>query len=245
MYCRFCGREIEDDSIFCRFCGRTITDENGELNTVIKFLRKNFQLFALIGIIGTMLSLMPLIAEKVTDPTWLGELGMAAIFLLFSITAGGMFIFALFIIIFTNMLKEEQSGKVIIFYFPLILFGVGLTFFLLIIPTKYVWGVISAFGIVAVIYGILLVYLFSRVKSRKTKTTIVLIIFVIAILLCVNLFIMPILSDQENNNESSRDKSLINITENQTNESLYNISYNNKFELPIPKKQNFSLNPFS
>lgn len=31
MYCRFCGSEIKDDSIFCSFCGKSLNQTNGNI----------------------------------------------------------------------------------------------------------------------------------------------------------------------------------------------------------------------
>jgi len=33
MYCKFCGKEISDDSEFCRNCGKRISENNGSSNT--------------------------------------------------------------------------------------------------------------------------------------------------------------------------------------------------------------------
>lgn len=41
MYCKYCGKEIEDNSQYCRHCGRSL-DNNNEDNSVIKdFIRSN------------------------------------------------------------------------------------------------------------------------------------------------------------------------------------------------------------
>lgn len=33
MYCKYCGRQIDDDSIYCRHCGRMIETNEGFLNS--------------------------------------------------------------------------------------------------------------------------------------------------------------------------------------------------------------------
>ncbi len=57
MYCRFCGKEIEDESVFCKHCGKkmeeTATDEDFKTNRKVSLKRK-----ILIGVIGAFAILL-------------------------------------------------------------------------------------------------------------------------------------------------------------------------------------------
>lgn len=57
MYCRFCGKEIEDESVFCKHCGKkmeeTATDEDFKTNRKVSLRRK-----ILIGVIGAFVILL-------------------------------------------------------------------------------------------------------------------------------------------------------------------------------------------
>jgi len=32
MFCKYCGKEIEDNSAFCKYCGKSLTDDSGNEN---------------------------------------------------------------------------------------------------------------------------------------------------------------------------------------------------------------------
>lgn len=43
MYCRYCGKEIAEDSSFCKFCGKKVSDEENANPTLPKVgLKKRF-----------------------------------------------------------------------------------------------------------------------------------------------------------------------------------------------------------
>ncbi len=55
MFCRYCGKEIEDDSVFCRYCGRELKKDQNlgndeapvsrpkkmSLKTIIKYIMEH------------------------------------------------------------------------------------------------------------------------------------------------------------------------------------------------------------
>ena len=50
MYCKYCGKQIDDDSKFCKECGKSLNHITNSSNGYMIFLQKNLVLIALVVI---------------------------------------------------------------------------------------------------------------------------------------------------------------------------------------------------
>jgi len=117
--CPECGLLNDDNNWTCSGCGTILLNEKILLKqpeTIVReypftidfFVRENFQLFAIIGVIGTMIALLPNIGEKVIGPNWL-EMDMGFLIIIFAIFifAGGLLLF----VIFLELLKKIWKNR--------------------------------------------------------------------------------------------------------------------------------------
>ncbi|MFA4876560.1 MAG: hypothetical protein WC586_04035 [Methanoregula sp.] len=106
--CPHCGNEIFCLDMNCPYCKRPIVGHF----TILSFLKENFQYFTIIGIIGTMISLLPNLGEKYWGSDWLaGDLGYFAIFLSLVTLFGALLITALFVIIILKILECRKNER--------------------------------------------------------------------------------------------------------------------------------------
>ncbi len=160
------NRETTDDGIFL-------------------FFRENADILAAIGLIGTMISLMPSFLEKLNDDVWLGTFSSFQITSLFlSIVAGIIFIFLLFLTIWD---KYYQANVELPFAILLLFFSIFLIAFLLLIYSailKYLYVQV----LLLVIYSFLAYFLICNLKNetKKSKIFSVLVIIFLVILILIS-----------------------------------------------------------
>jgi hypothetical protein len=106
--CPHCGNEIFCLDVNCPYCKRPIVGHF----TIISFLKENFQYFTIIGIIGTMISLLPNLGEKYWGSDWLsGDMGSFAIFLSLVTLFGALLITAVFVIIIIKIFECRDNER--------------------------------------------------------------------------------------------------------------------------------------
>lgn len=119
MYCPFCNpayrnQEIDNNLRECPDCHTRI-----RRFTIQKFLRKNAHLFTILGVLGTMLSLLPNLMDKLysspysTPPLdWKEIMTVTQAYLLgFSIAFGSLFLFLIFLLIIGNLFNNNRNEE--------------------------------------------------------------------------------------------------------------------------------------
>jgi hypothetical protein len=109
--CPNCEKEIT--KILPHYCPNC--DITFESFSIASFLKGNFQLFTIIGVIGTMLSLYPTLSEKLIGTNWISEVSLT-VSLIFLIYFGNIFLIIVFLIILKNILQFRSRESIRIFY---------------------------------------------------------------------------------------------------------------------------------
>jgi hypothetical protein len=108
--CPHCSLEIQCNDIYCPWCKKRIQS----YFSISVFLKENFHLFTIIGVIGTMIALLPNLGEKLIGPDWI--LGGNGVFLVSAILFGCLFLFGVYAItirkIFVDCRNEETDHKI-------------------------------------------------------------------------------------------------------------------------------------
>lgn len=207
MECPYCGKNIEDACTHCRFCGHALIEISPSVSS---FLIKNASLFAAIGLIGTMIALMPNFAEKLNNEVWLGTLSNLQIAFLFSsINAGLIFIF----ILFAEMSIKHYKNKInLSFGILLIVFSIFLISFCLFIflsVQKYTNVIVILFSLYLTIA--ILIFIGSKDETKPSKFFAGVILLFVAMLFAINLLIiffsphLLIIEPSENNTKIEYD----------------------------------------
>ena len=104
--CPYCGNEIFCLEVNCPYCKRPIIGHF----TILSFLKENFQYFTIIGVIGTVISVLPNLADKIWGSEWLyGDFSFFAIFLSLGILFGTLLVTALFFIIIIKIFECREN----------------------------------------------------------------------------------------------------------------------------------------
>jgi hypothetical protein len=186
MECPYCGKKIEDGCTHCRFCGHCIIEESP---SIASFLTKNANLFAAIGLIGTMIALMPNFADKLNNEIWLGSLSSYQIFFLFlAINAGLIFIFILFVVMMIKYNKNNLNLSFGVLLFVFSLFLISFCLFIFLSVQKYVYLQLSLLGLYLAIAILMLIG--SKNEPKISKIIVGLTLLFIAILFAISLLIL-------------------------------------------------------
>lgn len=110
--CPNCGIIVPCHDIYCHSCNRRIQ----QYFSISIFLKENFHLFTIIGVIGTMISVLPNIGEKILGPEWAS--GGAGVNFVAAIIFGCLFLFGVYAVTIRHILKdcrnEEQDRRFLI-----------------------------------------------------------------------------------------------------------------------------------
>ncbi len=122
--CPECGIFNEDNEWRCGACGTVLRDERITVKTpdnniccspftIERFLKENSHLFTIIGVIGTMIILLPSLGERILGQGWL-QSDLFVLPMLFAILTigGGTFIFAIFIILLKDLWSNRKNEKI-------------------------------------------------------------------------------------------------------------------------------------
>jgi len=127
LKCPACGKENASSDYLCSACFTTLNYEkpiiNSPLNfknrntsanskpfTILSFLKDNFQLFTIIGVLGTMISLLPNLGDKILGEYWMtGDMSYLSIFLSFTILFGAILIAIIFLILILRLVENRES----------------------------------------------------------------------------------------------------------------------------------------
>ncbi|MDP3395576.1 MAG: Yip1 family protein [Methanoregula sp.] len=170
----------------CPDCGREISLSDSESTsfkkvektpfTIRQFLWDNFRFFTMIGITGTMISLIPNMGTRILGATWITDTEtFLPLFLSIIIFFGAIFLTLCFLIIFSLIIQARDSEKIwkkitlhnktlIIWYegdfqrtillFCLVPMWVGLLLFFImlmpLIPNKYSWLFATIIGLTCI-----------------------------------------------------------------------------------------------
>lgn len=118
--CPYCGQEISGPGTGCPSCHKEIRPPF----TILDFLWGKFRLFALIGITGTMISIIPNMGSRILGESWIASANSSIQFLLsLIIFFGTVFLTICFLMIFTLVLRgrsgEPVTRHVSVFTVPL------------------------------------------------------------------------------------------------------------------------------
>jgi len=159
--CPDCGRELSSPDSECPSCKKKIKNPF----TIRHFLWENFRFFTMVGITGTMISLIPNMGTRILGASWITDTdSLLPLFLSIIIFFGAIFLTICFILIFGLILKgrdTENIRKKITFWSRTLItwydgdsqrsvlllclvpmwFGLTLFFILImpLIPNKYSW----------------------------------------------------------------------------------------------------------
>ena len=170
--CPDCGKEIIPPDISCPFCKKIVKTPF----TIKNFLWENFRLFTMVGVTGTMISLIPNMGNRVLGVDWITDSqSFLPLFLSIIIFFGAMFLTICFLLIFSLVIqgrvlenvwkKITLGGKTLItFYdgdsqrfillFCLVPMWIGLLLFFILlmplIPNKYSWIFATIIGLTCI-----------------------------------------------------------------------------------------------
>ena len=170
--CPDCGKEISPPDISCPSCKKVVKNPF----TIRNFLWDNFRFFTMIGITGTMISLIPNMGTRILGATWITDTETyLPLYLSIIIFFGAMFLTICFLIIFDLIIQGRDSEKIwkkiilhkktlitwyegdsqrFILLFCLVPMWVGLTLFFImlmpLIPNKYSWLFASIIGLTCI-----------------------------------------------------------------------------------------------
>ena len=106
MICPDCGKEIFCLNICCPNCGKRLVN----YFTAQCFLRENFHLFTILGVIGTMIVLLPNLGEKIIGPNWIsGNWGFLSYLLILLNYGGGLFLLIIFSILLKKIVVDNRD----------------------------------------------------------------------------------------------------------------------------------------
>jgi hypothetical protein len=107
--CPHCGSEIFCLNLYCPYCKSPIKD----YFTIEAFLKENFQFFTILGVMGTMISLLPNLGNLIFGENWISKdiFLFFSIFLTLIIYFGGIFIIAIFFIIIVKIFEYRKDEK--------------------------------------------------------------------------------------------------------------------------------------
>jgi hypothetical protein len=170
--CPDCGKELSLTDIYCPACKKGVKPPF----TIRNFLWENFRFFTMIGITGTMISLIPNMGTRILGANWITDTdSLLPLFLSIIIFFGAMFLTICFLIIFGLIIQGRGSEKIrkkitflkktlinwyegdsqrFILLLCLVPMWVGLLlFFILImplIPNKYSWLFATIIGLTCI-----------------------------------------------------------------------------------------------
>jgi hypothetical protein len=170
--CPDCGREISSSD------SESLSSKKMEKTpfTIRQFLWDNFRFFTMIGITGTMISLIPNMGTRILGATWITDTEtFLPLFLSVIIFFGAMFLTICFLIIFSLIIQGRDSEKIwkkitllkktiitwyegdsqrFILFLCLVPMWVGLLLFFILlmplIPNKYSWLFATIIGLTCI-----------------------------------------------------------------------------------------------
>ena len=137
MQCPHCGEFFIGNHQYCPHCHSLIASN---VNPVYYFLKENAQFFAIIGLIGTMLSLMPSFLNSISDSVWMGEKGFNGLIILVSAIIAVIFFMILIILLMLEALSNQNRLTIVglLFIFFIFIFGFIFLIYFAIVP--YIWA---------------------------------------------------------------------------------------------------------
>ena len=107
--CPNCGKEISSLDISCPSCKKRVKNPF----TIRNFLWENFRFFTMIGITGTMISLIPNMGNRILGTSWITDQdSYLPLFLSIIIFFGAMFLTICFLIIFSLVIQGRDTENV-------------------------------------------------------------------------------------------------------------------------------------
>ncbi|MFA4848564.1 MAG: zinc ribbon domain-containing protein [Methanoregula sp.] len=108
--CPHCGNEIFYLDINCPYCKKPLKN----YFTIPIFLLENFRLFTIIGVIGTMLALMPNLGTQILGPAWItNHDSIFPLYLSVAMFFGTLFIVVLFLSVFSLILQSRDNEQIL------------------------------------------------------------------------------------------------------------------------------------
>jgi len=106
--CPDCGRELSDENTPCPSCKPA-----AKPFTIRQFLWENFRLFTLIGITGTMISLIPNMGNRILGTAWIAsEESYLPLFLSMILFFGAIFLTICFLMIFGLIFEGRKNEEI-------------------------------------------------------------------------------------------------------------------------------------
>lgn len=178
--CPDCGRELPSPDGECPSCKKKIENPF----SIRRFLWDNFRFFTMIGMTGTMISLIPNMGTRILGPSWITDTdSLLPLFLSIIIFFGSLFLTICFLIIFSLVIQNRKHENIrtkitlrartlltwyegdsqrfiLLFCLVPMWFGLMLFFILLmpLIPNKYSWLFAAITGLTCIplsLYAIL------------------------------------------------------------------------------------------
>jgi hypothetical protein len=170
--CPECGRELSSSDLVCPSCKKQVKPPF----TILKFLWENFRFFTMVGITGTMISLIPNMGNRILGVSWITDSdSFLPLFLSIIIFFGAMFLTICFLMIFSLIFEGRQTENIrnnitlfsktlitwyegdfqrSILLFCLVPMWVGLLMFFILlmplVPNKYSWLFAAVIGLTCI-----------------------------------------------------------------------------------------------
>ncbi len=169
--CPVCGGELTSPGAACPSCGRKAKKPF----TIRDFIWENFRLFTMVGVTGTMISLIPNMGSRILGESWIADAdSVLPLFLSIIIFFGSVFLTICFLLIFSfvfeGRINEEPEHRILLRsatvtwyrgdFQRFILLGCllpmwfGLTMFFVLlmplIPNTYSWLFAAAIGLACI-----------------------------------------------------------------------------------------------
>ena len=107
--CLFCGRELSVHDRVCPSCKKKVNSSF----TILNFLWDNFRLFTMVGITGTMISLIPNMGVRILGASWITDTeSLLPLFLSIIIFFGSLFLTICFLMIFSLIIQGRDTEEV-------------------------------------------------------------------------------------------------------------------------------------
>lgn len=187
--CPHCGMEISVQDNECPSCKKKVKNSF----TILNFLWDNFRLFTMVGITGTMISLIPNMGTRILGASWITDTeSLLPLFLSLIIFFGALFLTICFFLIFSLIINGRDTENVwreitlhsrtlmtwyegdlqrciLLFCLVPMWFGLLMFFILLmpLIPNQYSWIFAAFVGLTGIP---LLIYSFLGWKIGKIIT---------------------------------------------------------------------------
>lgn len=168
MKCPHCGKFIIKNLQKCPYCHLNIPSN---VNPVYNFLKDNAPFLAIIGLIGTMLALMPTFLNSIANSVWIGEQGFSGFIIMVMAILSVIFFLILIILLITEAITNQDRLPILGLLFIFFIFLFGIIFFIFFTINRYYWAnFIINYALIFFLLPILTIIVIALWESGKSQT---------------------------------------------------------------------------